>query len=97
MSHAEQDKECFYLNNLTLGSASRYSQNQSQRKKLKNARKRERFSMYHSFCIPLCQIPKVQNKPKMKIDVILKLYMDMLFFIRKQTSWNILVVVVVKR
>ena len=85
MSHAEQDKECFYQQNLTLGSASRYSQNQSQRKKLKNARKRERLSMYaHSFCIPLCQIPKVQKNPKMKIDVILKLYKDMPFLLRSK-------------
>lgn len=48
------------------------------------------------FVFPFVRFPKFRRTQKMKIDVILKLYKDMLFFIKKQTSWNISVVIVAK-
>lgn len=56
-------KRVFLWKNLTLWSASRYSQNQTEKKE-----REDRFCIYaHSFCVSLCQIPK---------DVILKLSKD---------------------
>ena len=59
-------KSVFYQQNLTLGSASRYSQNQSKRKKLKNARKRERGfqCMLTPFVFPFVRFPKFRRNQK---------------------------------
>ena len=99
MSHAEQDKEGFLCRIFTLGSASRYSQNQTLEKEVKECKKEREREVLHQYITPfvfsLCQILKVQKNPKMKIEVNLKLYKDKLL-IRGKIIETLLVVVVVE-